>query len=85
MLCVKSEEAACNLTSTERSHCKGANPVTPRVQWKVTKASSHVHKCIATHSLHPTCMSSVPSSTVKPKGNAIASMHNIDNIIQNLV
>ena len=25
------EEAACKLTSTERSHCKGLNPVTRRV------------------------------------------------------
>ena len=29
-VCVKSGEAACTLTSTERSHSKGANPVTPR-------------------------------------------------------
>ncbi len=29
-VCVKIEEAACNLTSTERSHLDGANPAMPR-------------------------------------------------------
>ena len=75
-------KAACNLTTIERSHCKGANPVTHRVEWQVTKAT--VRYINASHSLHPTFMSFVPGSTVKLKGNALASTRHMVNIMQDL-
>ncbi len=40
---------------------------------------------VAIHSLHPTFESFVPGSTIKPKGNAVASMHHMIDITHDLV
>ena len=68
----KGEESACNLTPR----------VAPRVMIASLRGKGimYIDAC-AKHSLHPTFESFVLGSTIKPKGNAVASMHHMIDIV----
>ncbi len=74
------EEAACKLTSTERSHCKGPNPEMPRVTAAGSKSKEPCTLVYAYYTLQSSLV--VHGSTIKLIQNAVALMHHKIGTIQ---